>query len=192
MRDVLILFFHLIVTIIRLVQPSGIRSTILRFHRLLVSRKYRVLFWPRRRPGKPGLQGPSSDLIAAIVEMKRRNPGFGYQRIAEQQSLAPRDLLESQVTKHSNTGLSGDLSKFPVRQRARHRAVCATASKTVPKVTDWLEKAGDGLYPSILQIAGVTTGSRSSEQGSERRQENREPHGHAETLIRRSQQLQKN
>ena len=52
-----------------------------------MKRKYRELFSPKRR-GRPGPQGPSAELIAAIVEMKRRNPRFGYQRIADQVHLA--------------------------------------------------------------------------------------------------------
>ncbi len=56
-------------------------STILSFHRTLVKRKYRLLFTPKSR-GKPGPKGPSPELISAILEMKRRNPNFGYQRIA--------------------------------------------------------------------------------------------------------------
>jgi len=62
-------------------------STILSFHRTLVKRKYRLLFTPKNG-GQPGPKGPSPDLIAAIVEMKRRNTSFGYQRIADQNSLA--------------------------------------------------------------------------------------------------------
>jgi len=61
-------------------------STILSFHRELVKRKYHLLFTPKNR-GKPGPRGPTPELIAAIVEMKRRNPSFGYQRIADQISL---------------------------------------------------------------------------------------------------------
>jgi putative transposase len=61
-------------------------ATILSFHRSLVKRKYQELFSPKRR-GKPGPQSPSPDLIAAIVEMKRRNPNFGYERIADQIAL---------------------------------------------------------------------------------------------------------
>ena len=61
-------------------------STILRSHRTLVNRKYRLLFTPKTR-GKPGPRGPSPELVSAIVEMKRRNPNFGYQRIADQISL---------------------------------------------------------------------------------------------------------
>jgi putative transposase len=61
-------------------------STILSFHRALVSRKYHLLFTPKNRR-KPGPVGPSTELIAIIVEMKNRNPRFGYQRIADQISL---------------------------------------------------------------------------------------------------------
>jgi hypothetical protein len=60
-------------------------STILGFHRALVKRKYRLLFMPKRR-GKPGPKGPSPELVAAIVEMKRRNPRFGCRRIAQRLS----------------------------------------------------------------------------------------------------------
>src|SRR5471032_1789318 len=66
----------------------GIRpSTLLRFHRALIQRKYRLLFTPgaRRRPGP---KGPSKDLIAAILEMKHRNPRFGCPRIAQQMAHA--------------------------------------------------------------------------------------------------------
>ena len=62
-------------------------ATILSFQRSLVKRKYRELFSPNRR-GQPGPKGPSAELTAAIVEMKRRNPRFGYQRIADQVALA--------------------------------------------------------------------------------------------------------
>ncbi len=58
-------------------------STILAFHRALVSRKYRLLFTARNRR-KAGPSGPSQELIAVIVEMKRGNPRFGYQWIAGQ------------------------------------------------------------------------------------------------------------
>jgi len=56
-------------------------STLFRFHQFLVRRKYRLLFSPRTRT-KPGPKGPSAPLIHAIVELKRRNPRFGYPRIA--------------------------------------------------------------------------------------------------------------
>ena len=62
----------------------GIRpSTLLRFHRALIQRKYRLLFTPRTRQ-RPGPKGPSKQLIAAILEMQRRNPRFGCPRIAQE------------------------------------------------------------------------------------------------------------
>lgn len=61
-------------------------STLMTFHRALVKRKYRLLFSPRQRR-KPGPRGPSSELISAIIEMKRRNPRFGCRRIAQQLSF---------------------------------------------------------------------------------------------------------
>jgi putative transposase len=62
-------------------------STLLSFHQALVKRKYRLLYSStvRRRPG-PG--GPPKALIAAVVEMKRRNPRFGCRKIAEQLAAA--------------------------------------------------------------------------------------------------------
>ena len=39
-------------------------------------------------PRKPRPKGPSPGVIDAILERKRRNPRFGYQRIAEQLALA--------------------------------------------------------------------------------------------------------
>ena len=79
-------------------------STILGFHRALVKRKYRLLFTPKTR-GKPGPRGPSPELISAIVEMKRRNASFGYQRIADQISLVfdieiDKDLVRRVLARH--------------------------------------------------------------------------------------------
>ena len=66
----------------------GIRpSTLLRFHRALIQRKYRLLFTSAARR-RPGPKGPSKELIAAILEMKRRNPRFGCPRIAQQMAHA--------------------------------------------------------------------------------------------------------
>lgn len=66
-------------------------ATLMSFHRALVNRKYRLLFAPRRRMSGP--KGPSRELIAAIVEMKQRNPRFGCRRIAQQ--IAFRILCQS-------------------------------------------------------------------------------------------------
>ena len=67
-----------------LVKPA----TLFKFHKALVDRKYRLLFSSSSHRRKPGPKGPSAELIAAIVEMKRRNPRFGCVRIAQQISHA--------------------------------------------------------------------------------------------------------
>lgn len=59
-------------------------ATLFKFHKALVNRKYRLLFSSSYRRSKPGPNGPSAELITAIVEMKRRNPRFGCVRIAQQ------------------------------------------------------------------------------------------------------------
>src|SRR5215472_9546205 len=142
MRDLAIVFVHLIVTLARLARPGGLRSvvaesvlarhqllilnrgrkrapnlhardriifglctlfmrparvlrsaivlkpsTLLHLHSALRKGKYRMLFSPRRRR-RPGPKGPDKDLIEAVVAMKRRNPGWGCPRIAQQIALA--------------------------------------------------------------------------------------------------------
>ncbi len=79
-------------------------STILRIHRDLVKRKYRLLFTPKTR-SKPGPKGPSPQLVSAILEMKHRNPNFGYQRIADQTSLVfdieiDKDVVRRVLARH--------------------------------------------------------------------------------------------
>src|SRR2546422_9829878 len=141
MREILVLFVHLIATVIRLARPGGLRavvaesvlvrhqllllnrgrkrapnlhvfdriiaglctllmrparvlrsaivlklSTLLHFHHVLIKRKYRLLFSPKRR-SQPGPNGPSQQLIAAVVEMKRRNRTRGRPRNAGQIAL---------------------------------------------------------------------------------------------------------
>jgi putative transposase len=61
-------------------------STLLHLHHLLRKRKYQQLFSHKRL--QPGPKGPSKELIDAVVEMKRRNPGWGCPRIAQQIALA--------------------------------------------------------------------------------------------------------
>src|ERR1700736_1671077 len=137
MRDLAVLFLHLLATVARLTGPGGARSvvaesvlvkqqllilnrsrkrspqlrvagmctllmrpsrlvrsaivlkpsTLLRLHRALIGRKYRRLF-SATVPTKPGPKGPSQDVIAAVVDMKRRNPTWGCPRIAQQIALA--------------------------------------------------------------------------------------------------------
>jgi hypothetical protein len=53
-------------------------ATLLAFHRALVRRKYRWLFSSTSCPKKPGPKGPEEALIRAIVELKSRNPRFGW------------------------------------------------------------------------------------------------------------------
>ena len=87
-------------------------ATLLRFHRALVERKYRWLFSPARTRPKPGPTGPSMELIAAIIEMKLRNPRFGYQRIAQQVAHAfgveiDKDVVRRVLAKHLPAGFPG-------------------------------------------------------------------------------------
>ena len=56
-------------------------SSFTRFRQALVRHKYRWLYSSGRR-GRPGPRGPSKELIATVVEMKRRNPRC--RKIAEQ------------------------------------------------------------------------------------------------------------
>ena len=62
-------------------------ATLLRLHRALKTRKYRLLFSATVRQ-KPGPRGPSRDVVAAVVDLKRRNPTWGCPRIAQQIALA--------------------------------------------------------------------------------------------------------
>lgn len=87
-------------------------ATLLKFHKALVDGKYRRLFSSSGRPRKPGPKGPSAKLIAAIVEMKRRNPRFGYVRIAQQISHAfgldlDKDVVRRVLAKHYRPDGSG-------------------------------------------------------------------------------------
>ena len=56
-------------------------STLLDFHRALVTRKYSRLY-SKKNASKPGPKGPSKDLIKLVVETKERNPSYGCPRIA--------------------------------------------------------------------------------------------------------------
>ena len=87
-------------------------ATLLKFHKALVDGKYRRLFSSSGRPRKPGPKGPSAQLIAAIVEMKRRNPKFGCVRIAQQISHAfgldiDKDVVRRVLAKHYRPDGSG-------------------------------------------------------------------------------------
>ena len=60
-------------------------STLLSLHRALTQRTYRRLF---AVPTKPGPKGPTEEIMAAVVDMKQRNPSWGCPRIAQQITLA--------------------------------------------------------------------------------------------------------
>ncbi len=62
-------------------------STLLTLHQALTRRKYRRLFSSGVRK-KPGPKGPTQDVIAAVVDLKQRNPTWGCPRIAQQVALA--------------------------------------------------------------------------------------------------------
>ena len=142
MRDLAVLFLHLLATVARLAGPGGARSvvaesvlvkhqllilnrarrrspnlrlsdrvvtglcallmrprrlirsaivlkpsTLLSLHRALTQRKYRRLF-SSKVTTKPGPKGPRPEIIAAVVDMKRRNPSWGCPRIAQQIAFA--------------------------------------------------------------------------------------------------------
>ena len=87
-------------------------ATLFKFHKALVDRKYRLLFSASTHGRKPGPKGPSSELIAAIVEMKTRNPKFGCVRIAQQMAHAfgveiDKDIVRRVLAKHYRSGDSG-------------------------------------------------------------------------------------
>ena len=87
-------------------------SSFTRFHRTLVRCKYRWLYASGKR-GRPGPKGPTKEVIAAVVEMKRRNPRLGSRKIAEQISHAfgieiDKDVVRRILAKHYHPNSSGD------------------------------------------------------------------------------------
>jgi transposase InsO family protein len=87
-------------------------STLLGFHQALVKRKYRLLYSPRKRR-RCGPKGPSKQLIAAVIEMKRRNPRCGCRKIAEQISRAfaieiNKDVVRRILIRHYRPTSGGD------------------------------------------------------------------------------------
>jgi hypothetical protein len=79
-------------------------STLLKFHDLLINRKYRLLYSSCKK-GKPGPKGPSPELIQAIIELKQHKPRFGCLRIAQQINKAfamdiNKDLVRRVLAKH--------------------------------------------------------------------------------------------
>jgi hypothetical protein len=81
--------------ICRVLQPS----TLMHFHKMLTKQKYRLLF-SSTRVQRPGLKGPTKELIDAVVEMKRRNRTWRCKRIAQQIAL----VFRVDIDKDSNAG----------------------------------------------------------------------------------------
>src|SRR5205085_9861702 len=73
-------------------------STLLGLHKALSKQKYRMLFSPDLRR-QPGPKGPSAELIRAVVEMKQRNPNWGWPRIAQQIALAFQIQIDKDVVR---------------------------------------------------------------------------------------------
>src|SRR5271166_2472147 len=87
-------------------------STLLRLHRVLVKRKYHLLYGSQRTR-RPGPKGPFNELIAAVIEMKRRNPRMGCRKIAEQISSAfgieiNKDVVRRILIRHYRPASGGD------------------------------------------------------------------------------------
>ena len=104
------LFIHpnRISKVAKIIKPS----TLLKFHKALVKRKYQLLFSPKRH-GRPGPKGPSKELIQAIVEMKMRNSRYGCPRIAQQVNIAfgtdiDKDVVRRVLAKHYKPTLGGN------------------------------------------------------------------------------------
>ena len=87
-------------------------STLFKLHKTFVDRKYRLLVSSAGHRRKLGPKGPSPELIAAIGQMKLRNPRFGCVRIAQQMSYAFRieidqDAVRCVLAQHYRPGDSG-------------------------------------------------------------------------------------
>jgi hypothetical protein len=79
-------------------------ATLLKFHKALVHRKYSCLFSNKSRK-KSGPKGPEQSIIHLILEMKQRNPTYGYRRIAMQLSNTfgisiDKDVVRRVLIKH--------------------------------------------------------------------------------------------
>ncbi|UCC53367.1 MAG: transposase, partial [Anaerolineaceae bacterium] len=131
MKDLLALFAHLLTTLAKLLGPGGAKaivadSLLMKQQLLIVNRSRRRapnltatdrLLYTAHNKGKPGPKGPSRELIDAIVELKRRNPRFGYPRIAQQINKAfgtsvDKDVVRGVLAKHYRPGPGSDHGPF--------------------------------------------------------------------------------
>jgi transposase InsO family protein len=79
----------------------------------LVHQKCRLLFSSSSHRPKPGPKGQSPELIAAVVEMKRRNPRFGCVRVTQQIAHAfgieiDKDVVRRVLARHYRPSDAGD------------------------------------------------------------------------------------
>lgn len=87
-------------------------SMLFKFHKALVSGKYRILF-SRKNQSKSGPKGPPEEVIKLILELKQRNPSFGYLRIAIQVNdffgtKISKECVRRILKKHDFPGPSDD------------------------------------------------------------------------------------
>jgi putative transposase len=182
MRDLAVLFLHLLATVARLAGPGGARSvmaesvlvkhqllilnrsrkrspsllpsdrfvaglcallmrpsrlvrvgivlkpsTLLRIHRALTNRKYRRLFSSTVRK-KPGPNGPSRDVIAAVVDMKQRNPTWGCPRIAQQITLAFGIAMNKSILAARYRPKPDSAARHGSRSSVTRRTVCGVST----------------------------------------------------------------
>jgi hypothetical protein len=126
-------------------------------HKALVDRKYRLLFTSAFRRRKPGPKGPSPSRIAAIVEMKRRNPKFGCVRIAQQISYVfgvdlDKDVVRRVLAKHDRTSPSADgpsWLSFIAQSKDSLWSVDASGCEAVLLTGPWV-MVGMELFPPPL------------------------------------------
>ncbi len=125
-------------------------STLLHFHKMLIQRKYRLLFSPKpvRRPGP---KGPTKELIDAVLEMKRRNGTWGCKRIAEQIALAfgvdiDKDVVRRILTTHfyPEAGSGGPSWLSFIGKRERLTVVVGFISMRVRNISNLLGFGRDG------------------------------------------------
>lgn len=87
-------------------------SSFSKFHQARVCCKYGWLYTPLRR-SRSGPKGPAKDIIAAIVEMKKRNPRWGCRKIAEQITHTfcihiDKDVVRRILAKHYHPDSDGE------------------------------------------------------------------------------------
>ncbi|MFK7825185.1 MAG: hypothetical protein AB8G05_13605 [Oligoflexales bacterium] len=76
-------------------------STILKFHRALVKKKYQILFTARKSK-KSGPKGFGQEIIDLVIEIKNKNPSFGCPRIAMMVRNATGTKISEQTYNQEN------------------------------------------------------------------------------------------